>query len=103
MCIREIKAQKERLRRLQKQSDEAEQIAARVIDDNYYKRPQVKKRMRELEEEVEYLPTRDIAAVLLQKAQQVHEVAIKSGNLKGNLVKILKDSAMYIRVDSVCV
>lgn len=96
--IREIRKQKQILVDLKRETVEAEKIVQGRHDPAEYRKATEYERMTELEQEIKVLPSRDIAAHLLETAKQIHGVAIKSSNMKGTMVKVLKDAAIMVQV-----
>lgn len=98
VLIREIRHQQEKLNRLQQQNEEAEKIAKREHDPADYRKAAEYDKMQNLEKELKILPTRAIAAQLLEEAKSIHGVAVRSGNLKGTMVRLLKDASIMMQV-----
>lgn len=98
VLAREIRAQKATLEQYKKENAEAEKIARGLHDPADYRKTAEYDRMGELEHNIKLLPTRDIAAQLLESAKQIHGVAVKSSNLKGTMVKTLKEASLMVQV-----
>lgn len=98
VLIREIRAQRDTLNKLKKETAEAEKIAQGQHDPAEYRKAADYKKIGDQEQEIKALPTRDIAAQLMETAKQIHGVAIKSSNLKGTLKGTLKNAAMMVQV-----
>lgn len=95
---REIKAQKDALEKLKKETEEAENIARGQHDPAEYRKTADYDRINEIEREIKLLSTRHIAAHLLETAKKIHGVATRSSNLKGTMVRALKDASMMVQV-----
>ncbi|XP_011872605.1 PREDICTED: serine/arginine repetitive matrix protein 1-like, partial [Vollenhovia emeryi] len=76
--------------------------AERVLQGDYHPRQfegaERRKRVRELEEQIPQLPTRDLVAKVLEHASRADEAARVSKNLKGSLAGAIRDAALYTRV-----
>lgn len=91
-------AAKKELQNLEKEKQNIEKILEGGFDPSEYRGGRQSKRMEDMEEEMQNLPSKDIAAQMAQAAKQVELVAVKSGNLKGAFVKILKEAVLKITV-----
>lgn len=79
---------------LEKEKENIEKILKWGYDPSEYKGGRRSKKAEEMGEEIQNLPSRDIAAQLMKAAQQVEQVATTSSNLKGGYVKILKEAVL---------
>lgn len=96
--IRARKAARKELQNLEKEKQDIEKILKGGYDPSEFKGERKSKRMEDLEEEMQNLPSKDIAAQMTQAAKQVELVAAKFNNLKGGFVKILKEAVLKISV-----
>lgn len=90
-----VEAKKE-LQHLEKEKRNIEKILEGAFDPTEYRGGRHSKRAEDMEEKLQYLPSRDIAAQMLKAAKQVESVAVTSSNLKGGYIKILKDAALQM-------
>lgn len=98
VCKRRIEEKKKYLKDLGNEIKELEKIAQGQHNPAEYRKESEYQRMRDLEQEMKALPTRDIVAQIITAANQIHGTAVKSKRIKGTLVKVLKDSAMLVQV-----
>lgn len=96
--IRARKAARKELQNLEKEKQDIEKILKGGYDPSEFKGERKSKRMEDLEEEMQNLPSKDIGAQMTKAAKQVELIAAKSNNLKGGFVKILKEAVLKISV-----
>lgn len=96
--IRSKKKAKEELESINKKITAAKEIADGNYDSREYGGAKVERKILALEEDLRELSSRDIAAEMISKAQQVKMVAGKSGNLQGSMMRILNEATLYVRV-----
>lgn len=96
--VRARRTARNELKSLQQQKLDMEIVLKGGYDPSDYRGENRAKRQGELEEELQNLPVRDIAAQLAEVAKKVEMVANKSSNLKGGYVKELKEAALKISI-----
>lgn len=94
--IRARVAAKKELQNLEKEKKNIEKILEGSYDPTEYRGGRHSKRAQDMGEEIQNLPSRDIAAQMIKAARQVESVATSSSNLKGGYIKILKDAALQM-------
>lgn len=94
--IRARRAARQELEDLKKEKQNLDRILHGGYDPSEYRGGQQSQRAEVVREEIQNLPSRDIAAQIAEAAKQVEEVASKSCNLKGGFVKILKEAVLQI-------
>lgn len=76
----------------------AKMLAEGGYDPKEFRKSRENKMMVKLEEELKNRPSRDIVAEMVSSAHKIHGVATKSSNLKGTMIRILKESAVFLEV-----
>jgi len=83
-----------KLKALNQEVENVEKILQGGYDPSDYRGGRWAAKREKMEEEMQNLPSRDIAAQMLDATKQVEMVANKSGSLKGTYVKLLKDTML---------
>ncbi|XP_070530005.1 uncharacterized protein [Cardiocondyla obscurior] len=99
----EILAIKEKTKELESIKDEIrlmKQIAEGGYDPSDYKGKRRSQMAERIEQESAGLPVQAMAAEILQTAKKIEEVAVKSSNLKGGFVRILREAALKIEINA---
>lgn len=94
------KAVEKNVSKLEEKAKTMKEILQGGYNSDEFKRGNKKKNQfaERLEEESRNLLSRDIAAEMMKVARQVDVIAIKSGNLKGGFVRMLRESAASVEV-----
>ncbi|XP_011867943.1 PREDICTED: serine/arginine repetitive matrix protein 1-like [Vollenhovia emeryi] len=75
-----------------------ENILQGIYDPRKFEGVERKKKVRELQEQIPQLPTRDLVAKVIKYSSKIDEAAKRSQNLKGTFVGLIRDGALYTRV-----
>ncbi|XP_011858703.1 PREDICTED: serine/arginine repetitive matrix protein 1-like [Vollenhovia emeryi] len=97
----QIKARKEVAQALKKSREDLRNVERALqgeYDPRKYEGAERRRKIRELEEQVPQLPTRDLVAKVLDFSSKIDEAAKVSKNLKGTLAGLIRDGALYTRI-----
>ncbi|XP_011865106.1 PREDICTED: uncharacterized protein LOC105560530, partial [Vollenhovia emeryi] len=96
-----MKARKKVAQDLKRSREDLRNIEG-IIQGDYepqrYEGAERRRKIRELEEQVPQLPTRDLVAMVLDHSSKNDEAARTSRNLKGTVTGIIRDGALFTRV-----
>ncbi|XP_070526972.1 nucleolar and coiled-body phosphoprotein 1-like [Cardiocondyla obscurior] len=98
-----ILAIQEKTKELQSLKDEIRtmrEIAEGGYDPSDFKGKRRTQMAEKIEQESTGLPIQALAADILQTAKKIEGVAVKSGNLKGGFVRILREAALRIEISA---
>ncbi|XP_070529992.1 uncharacterized protein [Cardiocondyla obscurior] len=98
--ILNIRAKNQELQSLKDEIKTMREIAEGGYDPSDFKGKRRTVMAERLEQEAIGLPVNAMAAEILQTAKKIEEVAVKSNNLKGGFVRILREAALKIEVNT---